>query len=83
MDDELNNDKSKRQVFWSESVAVGDECFLQNIQKELSDRIPGCSIVSEKETTSLRESQSFYSTLLGRQIDPLSTKNSYLLHLND
>jgi hypothetical protein len=57
--------KSKRQSFWSESVAVGDERFIQNIQQELSGRIPGRSIVSENGTTSLQEPQSSYSTLLG------------------
>ena len=66
VDLELKNDEFKRQSFWSESVAVGDECFIQNIQQELSGRIPGRSIVSENGTTSLQEPQSFYSTLLGR-----------------
>lgn len=44
---ELKNVESKRQSFWSESVAVGDECFIQSIQQELSGRVPGRSIVSE------------------------------------
>jgi hypothetical protein len=65
VDLELKNDEFKRQSFWSESVAVGDERFIQNIQQELSGRIPGRSIVSENGTTSLQEPQSSYSTLLG------------------
>ena len=64
---ELKNDESKRQSFWSESVAVGEECFIQNIQQELSGRIPGRSIVSANGTTSSQEPQSSYSTLLGAQ----------------
>jgi putative transposase len=83
VDLELKNDESKRQSFWSESVAVGDECFIQNIQQELSGRIPGRSIVSENGTTSLQEPQSSCSILFGGQKVLLSTENTYLLHLND
>jgi hypothetical protein len=79
---ELKNDESKRQSFWSESVAVGDECFIQNIQQELSGRIPGRSIVSENGTTSLQEPQSSYSTLSGGQKGLLNIENSYLLKLS-
>ena len=82
VDLELKNDESKRQSFWSESVAVGDECFIQNIQQELSGRIPGRSIVSENGTTSLQEPQSSYSTLSGGQKGLLNIENSYLLKLS-
>lgn len=70
VDHELKNDAFKRQSFWSESVAVGDERFTQNIQKELSGRIPGHSIVSENGKTSLREPQSSYSTLFRKANRP-------------
>ncbi len=63
-------------------MAVGDECFIQNIQQKLSGKIPGRSIVSKDGTTSLHESQSSYSTLLGDKKGLLSTKNTYLLQLN-
>lgn len=81
---ELKQDesKSKRQSFWSESVAVGDECFIKTIQQDLSGKIPGRSIVSVNGTTLLQEPQSSYSTLLGGQKDLLSTENSYLLNLS-
>ena len=82
VDLELKNDESKRQSFWSDSVAVGDECFIQNIQQELSGRIPGRSIVSENGTTSLQEPQSSYSTLSGGQKGLLNIENSYLLKLS-
>jgi len=82
VDLELRNDESKRQSFWSESVAVGDECFIHDIQQELSGGIPGRSIVSENGTTSLQEPQSSYNTLFGGQKDLFSTENLYLLHLS-
>jgi len=78
---ELKKDEFKRQSFWSESVAVGDECFVQNIQQELTGRVPGRSIVSENGATSLQEPQSSYNTLLGAQKGLLSGGNAYLLHL--
>ena len=81
VDLELKNDESKRQSFWSESVAVGDECFIQNIQQELSGRISGRSIVSENGTTSLQEPQSSYSTLFGGQKGLLSTEDANILDL--
>lgn len=81
MDLELKNDESKRQSFWTESVAVGDECFMQNIQQELSGRISGHSVVSENGTASLQEPQSSYGTLLVGQNDFLSVENAYFLHL--
>jgi REP element-mobilizing transposase RayT len=80
VDLELKNDESKRQSFWSESIAVGDKSFIENIQQELSGSIPGLSIVSENGTTSLKEPQSSYSTLFGVQKCPLNAENSYLLH---
>ncbi len=82
VDLELKNDELKRQSFWSESVAVGDQSFIQNIQQELLGRIPGRSIVSENGTTSLQEPQSSYSTLFMGQKGLLSTEYSYLLHLS-
>ncbi len=82
VDLELKNDGSKRQSLWSESVAVGDECFIQNIQQKLSGRISGRSIVSKNGTTSLQEPQSSYSTLFGGQKGLLSPENTYLLQLN-
>jgi putative transposase len=78
---ELKSDESKRQSFWSESVAVGDESFIQNIQQKLSGRISGRSIVSENGMTLLQEPQSSYSALFGGQKGLLSTENTYLLPL--
>ena len=79
---ELKNVEAKRQSFWSESIAVGDEGFIKNIQQELSGRIPGRSIVSENGTTALREPQLSYSTLFEGHKGFLSTQNAYLLELS-
>lgn len=82
MELELKNVASKRQSFWSESIAVGDACFIQSIKQELSGRIPGRSIVSENGTSALQEPQSSYSTLFEGKKGLLSTKNAYLLELS-
>ena len=82
VDLELKSGESKRQSIWSESVAVGDERFIQNIQQKLSGRIPGRSIVFENGTTLLQEPQLSYSTLFGGQKGILNTENTFLLQLN-
>jgi putative transposase len=82
VDLELKNEESKRQSFWSESVAVGDESFIQNIQQKLLGRIPGRSIVSENGTTSLQEPRLSYNTLFDGKKGHLSTENAYLLPLS-
>ncbi len=53
VDLELKNDEYERQAFCSKSVAVGDECFIQNIQQKLSGKIPGRSIVSNPTSRKL------------------------------
>ncbi len=63
-------------------MAVGDECFIQNIQQKLSGRILGRSIVSKNGTTSLQESPSSYSIFFRGKNGFLSTGNTYLLQLN-
>ena len=79
---ELKNIESQRQSFWSEAVAVGDECFIQSIQQRLAGRIPGRSVVSENGTSSLQEPQSPYNTLFEGKKGYLSTKNTYFLELS-
>lgn len=67
VDHELHNEATSRQGFWSESVAVGSECFIQDIKQKLAGRIRGRSIVTENETTMLKEPLTSYSTLFNAQ----------------
>lgn len=81
VDNELLNNATSRQGFWSESVAVGNENFIHDIQQNLAGRIPGRSIVSESDTHMLKESQISYSTLYDTEKDILSHGNSYYLEI--
>ncbi|NOR11027.1 MAG: hypothetical protein GQ541_06020 [Desulfovibrionaceae bacterium] len=82
VDHELKNEASSRQAFWSEAVAVGCENFIKEIQQKLAGRIPGRSIVSQKGTTMLKESQPAYRTLFEPEKNVLSLQNSYLYESN-
>ena len=73
--------RQARQGFWSESVAVGSEYFIQDIKQKLAGRIRGRSIVTENETTMLKEPLTSYSTLFNAQKAPLSLKNTYCLEI--
>ncbi|PHR27749.1 MAG: transposase [Desulfotalea sp.] len=77
----LLNEGTKRQEFWSESVAVGGESFILDIQQKLAGRIPGRSIVTENEITVLNEPLAAYSTLFDAKKAPLSLKNTYFLDI--
>ena len=78
---ELLTDATNRQGFWSESVAVGSEHFIQDIQQNLAVRIPGRSNVSDNETPMLKEPLTSYSTLFDGQKAILSPKNTYYVEI--
>ncbi|WP_136806493.1 transposase [Desulfosediminicola flagellatus] len=82
VEQELLNDVSSRQSFWSEAVAVGNENYIQNIQRELVGRIPGRSIISESESSILKEPTTPYSTLFDTQKCILRPQNTYFLSIN-
>ena len=79
MEFELNNGSSMKNSLWSESVAVGDECFIKEIQQRLAGRAQGRL---NNETTALKEPQAPYSTLLANKKGLLSVKNAYFLPIN-
>lgn len=52
---ELNNEVQKRNPLWSESVAIGSDSFVQNIQHQLGWRVKGRTITTKDEATTLQE----------------------------
>ncbi len=61
MEVELQADVKKRKSLWSESIAIGREGFIENIQQQLGLRAKGRSVVSEKEGTALKEDSAPYN----------------------
>lgn len=75
---ELKNDISKRNPLWSESIAVGKEQFVKDIQQRLTGKAPGRSVISNSDDSSaLKEPQVPYSTLFTHKKGLLSQKNTY------
>jgi hypothetical protein len=79
VDVEIKKGSSVKNSLWSESIAVGTECFIKNIQDKLAGRAVGCSVVSHNGTTALKEPQSSYNSLSTGKKGLLSHKNTYFL----
>ena len=70
----------KRKSFWSESIAIGSEDFVERVQLGL--RAKGRSIVSEKEGIVLKEVLAAYNTLFDGKKSTLKPDNGYFIDLN-
>ncbi len=76
---ELKNDSSIRNPVWSETIAVGKEYFVKDIQQKLSGKVPGRSVISKRDDCcTLEESQVSYNTLFIDQKSALT----YIRHQN-
>jgi putative transposase len=82
VESELRNGFSAKNPFWSESVAVGNECFIKDIQHKLAGRAQGRSIIVNNKNTAFKELQAPYSTLLVDKKGLLSPGNTCFLLTN-
>jgi hypothetical protein len=76
---ELKNNSSIKNPLWSESIAVGSESFIKDIQQKLAGRVKGRLVVTYNGTTALKEPQAPYSILLASQKSTVRLKNTYVL----
>ena len=72
----------KRKSFWSESIAIGSEDFVERVHQQLGLRAKGRSIVSEKEGIVLKEVLAAYNTLFDGKKSTLKPDNGYFIDLN-
>lgn len=79
---ELRNDSSKRNILWSESVAVGSEHFIKDIHQQLAWLAKGRSIITNDGTTALKEPQTPYNTLSDGKKTIVRQNNAYFLPVN-
>ncbi len=82
VESELRNGSVMKDSLWSESVAVGNDSFVKEIQQQLGGRVQGRSIVAHNGTTVLKEPQPPYNTLFAAKKDLLSLENTYFLQTN-
>ena len=73
----LKNRSNKRDVKWTESIAVGDKEFVLDTKAKLGAKAGGRKILADNENFELRESQIPYSPLFAPEKCALSSENSY------
>ena len=74
---------SSRDVAWSESVAIGSEAFVNDIQMRLDIRAVHRRINQDADRHILREARTPYITNSGHETSALSFDNSRSWRLND
>jgi putative transposase len=79
---ELANNSAIKNSLWSESIAVGDEFFIEEIQQKLASRAQGRSVLSQSGTNTLKEPDGPYSALFTGQKGILRSKTTDLLPIN-
>lgn len=62
---------------WTESVAVGDEEFVQDVQRRLGARVKGRSVTQDKDGFKLMESQASYGDFFRPEKGVLRLENRY------
>ena len=78
---ELATGNNNRNEIWSESVAVGSERFVKEIQQQLAWRAKGRNVVNNHSDCSvLMEQQTPYNTLFDCKKDTLRQNNTYPLN---
>ena len=78
VEDALKTGERNREEKWSESIAVGNLSFVEQIKTELGSRGFGRNIISRAESHELRESQLSYEGHLGGEKRPQAMKTAFL-----
>lgn len=77
INDEIKNDNLKRESYWTESIAVGDEHFINDTKKELSIKAIGRKIRSEDDNYVIREKPKSYNAVFDTEKCNLRPNNLY------
>jgi hypothetical protein len=75
----LKKSSGKREAFWTESVAVGNEKFVRKVQEQLGYRGKARRIREKDGVFEIRESVAPYNKLFGGEKGNLSPENAYFL----
>ena len=79
----VNSTNATREPTWSESIAIGDEAFVKEIEERLGDKARGRTIVENGDAFMLREPQNPYKAVFDPQKSLLSSKNRYFWRKDD
>jgi putative transposase len=72
-----------REAWWSESVAVGSDSFVENIKRQLGLRAKGRKVKEIGEGYQLREAMQSYISVFEPQISHIELENTYCVGNND
>jgi putative transposase len=78
----IEDDTLVREAKWSQSIAVGDEAFVQEITESLFPKAGKRTIVEIKGSHVVRETSPAYHVDFGGKMAPLSPKNIHYWELS-
>jgi len=78
----LANDRNARQTRWTESIAVGNKCFIETIKEKLGILARGRKIIEKDGGFQLREETESYIAHSDTKKDDIGTQNTYLWSVN-
>jgi putative transposase len=76
-------DNNRREAWWSESIAVGSDFFVENIKKKLGLRAKGRKVKEIDEGFQLRESIQSYIADSDCKVGHIEPQNTYFVGIND
>jgi putative transposase len=76
-------DNNCRQAWWSESIAVGSDFFVENIKKQLGLRAKGRKVKEIGEGYQLREAVQLYIADSDCEIGHIEPQNTYFVGIYD
>ena len=76
IDEALRCDSAQREAFWSESLAVGSQSFVDNVRSKLGIGARYRSVYEARDVHFLREPTAAYCVDLGSKIDVLSDETA-------
>ncbi len=81
IEEALSNGSKKRQLEWTESIAVGSQTFIERIQKKLSSRAKGRTVMEYTDYYQLREPSTAYNGYFRGEKGSISIENTFYLDL--
>jgi putative transposase len=74
----LSNGENSRNGKWTESIAVGNKPFINNVKALMSGMALGRKVIESGESFQLKEAQYPYNAHLGAKKSDMDAKNAYL-----
>ncbi len=81
IDDEIQKDNLKRKSHWTESIAIGNKDFIDNMKISLGALAIGRKIKSDDEKHMIQEKLSSYNAVFDAEKCNLRTKNRYFWNI--